>query len=78
MSDAHNPQSLIHTPKQLVAAVAGFFLVIVIGIILLVTFVTSTANTGAGTEDRGAGELQMDRSKHTMDIVHGVSGDGQH
>lgn len=51
MSDAHNqPQSLIRTPKQLVVAVTGFFLVIVIGIILLVTFVTSTANTGAGTD----------------------------
>lgn len=54
MSDAHNePQSLIRTPKQLVVAVTGFFLVIVIGIILLVTFVTSTANTGAGTDGQG-------------------------
>jgi len=51
MSDAHNEhQSLIRTPKQLVVAVAGFFLVIVLGIILLVTFVTSTATTGAGTD----------------------------
>ena len=54
MSDAHNePQSLIRTPKQLVVAVTGFFLVIVIGIILLVTFVTSTANIGAGTDGQG-------------------------
>ena len=37
MSDAHNEhQSFIRTPKQLIIAVAGFFLVIVIGIILLV------------------------------------------
>ena len=50
MSDAHNQQqSFIHTPKQLIAAVAGFFLVIVIGIILLVTFVTNTHLAGAGT-----------------------------
>lgn len=50
MSDAHQEhQSLIRTPKQLVAAVAGFFLVIVIGIILLVIFATSDRLTGAGT-----------------------------
>jgi len=55
MSDAHNEhQSLIRTPKQLVVAVTGFFLVIVIGIILLVTFVTSTATTGAGTDSQSA------------------------
>jgi cytochrome c5 len=51
MSDAHNEQqSLIQTPKQLIVAVAGFFLVIVIGIILLVTFVTNTPLQGAGSE----------------------------
>ena len=51
MSDAHNEQqSLIQTPKQLIVAVAGFFLVIVIGIILLVTFVTNTHLQGAGSE----------------------------
>jgi cytochrome c5 len=55
MSDAHNDhQSLIRTPKQLVLAVAGFFLVIVIGIVLLVSFVTSTKLTGAGTESQSA------------------------
>lgn len=55
MSDAHNEQqSLIRTPKQLVVAVTGFFLVIVLGIILLVTFVTSSATTGAGTEGQSA------------------------
>jgi cytochrome c5 len=55
MSDAHNEhQSLIRTPKQLVVAVTGFFLVIVLGIILLVTFVTSTATTGAGTDSQSA------------------------
>jgi cytochrome c5 len=52
MSDAHNQeQSFIRTPKQLIAAVAGFFLVIVLGIILLVTFVTNTPLQGAGASD---------------------------
>lgn len=55
MSDAHNQhESAIRTPKQLVAAVAGFFLVTVIGIILLVSFVTTTKLTGAGTESQSA------------------------
>lgn len=51
MSDAHQEhQSLIRTPKQLVVAVAGFFLVIVIGIILLVSFVTNVPVEGAGSD----------------------------
>jgi cytochrome c5 len=53
MSDAnHNNEhhSFIRTPKQLIAAVAGFFLVIVIGIILLVTFATNKRLEGAGSE----------------------------
>jgi cytochrome c5 len=55
MSDAHNDHhSFIRTPKQLIAAVTGFFLVIVIGIILLVSFVTETKLTGAGTESQSA------------------------
>src|SRR5512141_2610586 len=55
MSDAHNEDvSAIRTPKQLIAAVAGFFLVTVIGIILLVSFVTTTKLTGAGTESQSA------------------------
>jgi cytochrome c5 len=53
MSDAHNEQSFIRTPKQLIAVVAGFFLVIVIGIILLVMFVTSDKLEGAGTDSLG-------------------------
>jgi cytochrome c5 len=53
MSDAHN-ESAIRTPKQLAAAVAGFFLVTVIGIILLVSFVTTTKLTGAGSDSQGA------------------------
>ena len=55
MSDAHNEhQSAIRNPKQLVAAVAGFFLVTVIGIILLVSFVTTNRLTGAGTDSQSA------------------------
>jgi len=52
MSDANHTehQSFIRTPKQLIAAVAGFFLVIVIGIILLVSFVTNQRLAGAGSE----------------------------
>lgn len=53
MSDAHNEhQSMIRTPKQLIAAVAGFFLVIIIGIILLVSYATSGKLTGAGTDSQ--------------------------
>ncbi|WP_036171621.1 cytochrome c5 family protein [Massilia sp. 9096] len=53
MSDAHNEQqSFIRTPKQLIFAVAGFFLVIVIGIILLVTFVTNQPLIGAGSSSQ--------------------------
>jgi cytochrome c5 len=50
MSDAHSEhQSFIRTPKQLIGAVAGFFLVIVIGIILLVSFATNHPLAGAGS-----------------------------
>ena len=59
MSDAHNEhQSLIRTPKQLVAAVTGFFLVIVIGIILLVVYATSDRLVGAGTESQASGAVE--------------------
>lgn len=51
MSDAHN-ESAIRTPKQLVAAVVGFFLVTVIGIILLVQYVTADKLTGAGSNSQ--------------------------
>ncbi|MBQ5950244.1 cytochrome c5 family protein [Massilia sp. ST3] len=55
MSDAHNEhQSMIRTPKQLVVAVTAFFLVIVIGIILLVTFATNDRLVGAGTDSQSA------------------------
>lgn len=53
MSDAHHEhESAIRTPKQLVAAVIGFFGVVVIGIILLVQFVTSERLTGQGSDSQ--------------------------
>jgi cytochrome c5 len=55
MSDAHNEhQAFIRTPKQLIVAVAGFFLVIVIGIILLVNYATSGKLEGAGSDSQSA------------------------
>ncbi|MYM23034.1 cytochrome c5 family protein [Duganella sp. FT135W] len=58
MSDAHNEhESAIKTPKQLVAAVIGFFAVTIIGIILLVQFVTSTKLTGAGSNSQAPEEV---------------------
>lgn len=55
MSDAHNEHhSPIRTPGQLAAAVAAFFLVVVIGIILLVSFATTGALEGAGTDSQSA------------------------
>ena len=41
-------ESAIRTPKQLVAAVVGFFAVTIIGIVLLVQFVTQEKLKGAG------------------------------
>jgi capsular polysaccharide biosynthesis protein len=44
MSDAHNEhESAIKTPKQLVAAVIGFFAVVIIGIVLLVSMSPPTS-----------------------------------
>lgn len=42
--------SPIRTPKQLAAAVVGFFAVTILGIVLLVQYVTNTKLTGAGSE----------------------------
>jgi cytochrome c5 len=50
-TDAHDAphEGPIKTPKQLVVAVIFAFLVPIIGIILLVTFVASDSKTGAGS-----------------------------
>jgi len=51
MSDAHNEhESVIKTPKQLVAAVAAGFLVPIICIVLLVQYVASAEKVGAGSD----------------------------
>ena len=50
MSDAHNEhESLIKTPKQLIAAVLAGFLIPIIVIVLLVQYVGSAPKTGAGS-----------------------------
>jgi len=55
MSDAHNEhESAIRTPKQLVAAVVGFFAITIIGIALLVIYVTQNKLTGAGSNAQTA------------------------
>jgi cytochrome c5 len=58
MSDAHNEhESAIRTPKQLVAAVIGFFAVTVLGIILLVQYVTADKLTGRGSNSQAPEEI---------------------
>lgn len=55
MSDAHQGhQSFIRTPKQLAVAVLAFFLVTILGIILLVQFVTQQKLPGAGSDAMSA------------------------
>lgn len=55
MSDGHNEhQSFIRTPKQLIAAVTGFFLVTIFGIILLVSYATTEKLVGEGTKSQSA------------------------
>jgi cytochrome c5 len=58
MSDAHNEhESAIKTPKQLVAAVIGFFAVTIFGIILLVQYVTTDKLAGAGSNSQAPEEV---------------------
>ncbi|VVE40743.1 cytochrome C [Pandoraea capi] len=50
MSEAHNEhESLIKTPKQLIAAIIAGFLVPIVIIVLLVNYVGNNALTGAGS-----------------------------
>lgn len=50
MSDAHNEhESLIKTPKQLIAAVLAGFIIPIFVIVLLVQYVGSAPKTGAGS-----------------------------
>ncbi len=58
MSDAHKEhESAIRTPKQLVAAVIGFFAVTILGIVLLVQFVTTDKLTGRGSNSQSPEEI---------------------
>ena len=51
MSDAHNEhESVIKTPKQLIAAIAAAFLIPIITIVLLVEYVANTDKAGAGSD----------------------------
>lgn len=51
MSDAHNEhESAIRTPNQLIAAIAAGFLIPIIAIVLLVKYVSSENQVGAGSE----------------------------
>lgn len=55
MSDAHNEhESVIRTPKQLIAAVLAGFLVPIICIVLLVQYVTNHNRVGAGSTGQTA------------------------
>jgi cytochrome c5 len=68
MSDAHNEhESAIKTPKQLLAAVAAFFFVTVLGIILLVQYVTTEQLTGAGSQGQSP-EAIAARLKPAADV----------
>jgi cytochrome c5 len=49
MSDAHNEESAIKTPKQLILAIVAGFLVPIICIVLLVEYVTNEKTVGAGS-----------------------------
>ncbi|HEY8608633.1 MAG TPA: c-type cytochrome [Noviherbaspirillum sp.] len=53
MSDAHNEhESLIKTPKQLVAAVVAAFVIPIVCIVLLVQYVANEEKSGAGSDSQ--------------------------
>jgi cytochrome c5 len=53
MSDAHNEhESIIKTPKQLIAAVIAAFVIPIICIVLLVQYVANTEKAGAGSDSQ--------------------------
>ncbi|KRB94104.1 c-type cytochrome [Noviherbaspirillum sp. Root189] len=68
MSNAHNEhESVIKTPKQLVAAVIAAFLIPIICIILLVQYVSNESKSGAGS-DSLAPEAVAERLKPVADV----------
>lgn len=53
MSDAHNDhESVIKTPKQLIAAITASFLIPIICIVLLVQYVANNRTAGAGSDSQ--------------------------
>lgn len=53
MSDAHNEhESVIKTPKQLVAAIAASFIIPIVCIVLLVQYVANNDKVGAGSDSQ--------------------------
>lgn len=68
MSDAHNEhESLIKTPKQLIAVVAAAFIIPIICIVLLVQFIASEKNAGVGHSDDQRAELTAARIRPVSD-----------
>jgi cytochrome c5 len=60
MSEAHKEhESLIKTPKQLVAAIVASFLVPIVCIVLLVQYVGNSPKTGAGAESAQSVETRI-------------------
>jgi cytochrome c5 len=55
MSDAHNEhESVIKTPKQLIAAIAASFIIPIVCIVLLVQYVANNTKVGAGSDSQTA------------------------
>lgn len=76
MSDAHNEhESLIKTPKQLIAAVLAGFIVPIIVIVLLVHYVGSTPTTGAGSNAQSP-EAIAARIKPIADVGYTLNDTG--
>lgn len=68
MSDAHNEhESLIKTPKQLIAVVAAAFIVPILVIVLLVHFVSSATQGSAGLSDEQIAESTASRIRPVAD-----------
>jgi cytochrome c5 len=58
MSDAHNDhQSVIRTPKQLIAAIVAAFVIPILIIVLLVKYVSTEHQVGAGSDNQTAAAI---------------------
>ncbi len=68
MSDAHNEhESLIKTPKQLIAVVAAAFIVPILCIVLLVQFITNDKQASTGLSDEQIAESTAARIRPVGD-----------